>query len=75
MAGVNIFINKIENNTPSGKLAFQRINKVNVAAPIANTYLPAGLTGEVTGSVNMNTAPKTTPPPSTLTIANLMALP
>ena len=48
----------MENNAPSGKLDFQRIINVRAAAPTANTYLPGIDTGEVTGSVNMNTPAK-----------------
>ena len=52
----------MEYKHPSGRLAFKRINVVIIAAPIANTTRPLALVGLVTGSVNINTAPKITPP-------------
>ena len=57
-----IFINKMEYKHPSGRFAFKRISTVIIAAPIANTTRPLALVGLVTGSVNINTAPNTTPP-------------
>ena len=65
----------MEYNAPSGKLDFQRIINVRAAAPTANTYLPGIDTGEVTGSVNMNTPANNTPPANTLTIAYSMPTP
>ena len=62
IAGLNIFINRIEYNTPSGRLALILINTVKKAAPIAKITLPAELVGLVTGSVNMKIAPNITPP-------------
>ena len=57
-----IFINKMEYKHPSGRFAFKRTKVVKIAAPIANTTRPLALVGLVTGSVNINTAPKITPP-------------
>ena len=63
--GVSIFIIKIEYKQPSGRFALMRIKTVMIAAPKAKIVLPCALVGEVTGSVSINTAPKTTPPVNT----------
>ena len=60
--GENIFINRIEYKHPSGRFALIRISTVNIAAPNAKIQRPCALVGEVTGSVNINTAPNITPP-------------
>ena len=62
ISGVIMFMIRIEYRQPSGRLAFNRISTVMIAAPRENSTRPCALVGEVTGSVSMNTAPKTTPP-------------
>ena len=69
IAGVNIFINRIEYRTPSDILLLKRNNTVKHPAPTPYTILPGNVTGVVTGSVTMNTPPNNTPPASTLTNA------
>ena len=61
-----MFINRTANKAPSGIAAFHLKISVRAAAHTAKIYLPGIVTGDVTGSVSMNTETNSTPPPKTL---------
>jgi hypothetical protein len=46
MCGVNIFIKRIANDTPSGYAPNNRINMVKRPQPIPKTILPLNVRGE-----------------------------
>jgi hypothetical protein len=62
MNGTSAFMSRIAYITPSGRPPQTRIVTTSTPMPNPNSHLPAFVTGLVTMSVAMNTAPSMSPP-------------